>query len=63
MLKTETPSSDHAQLDQYATADLVNTLIDDQAAAVRAVRQAAPRIAAAVTAALPRCAAGRARQR
>ncbi|MFL6706780.1 MAG: N-acetylmuramic acid 6-phosphate etherase [Massilia sp.] len=58
MLKTETPSSDHAALDQYPTADLVTTLIDDQMAAVRAVRQAAPRIAAAVTAALPRIEAG-----
>ena len=58
MLKTETPSSEHAALDQYPTADLVATLIDDQMAAVRAVRQAAPRIAAAVTAALPRIEAG-----
>jgi N-acetylmuramic acid 6-phosphate etherase len=58
MLKTETPSSEHAQLDQYATAELVTTLIDDQNAAVRAVRLAAPRIAAAVTAALPRIEAG-----
>ncbi len=58
MLKTETPSIDHAELDQYPTAELVNTLIDDQNNAVRAVRQAAPRIAAAVTAALPRIEAG-----
>lgn len=58
MLKTETPSSDHAELDQYPTAELVATLIDDQLNAVRAVRQAAPRIAAAVTAALPRIDAG-----
>jgi N-acetylmuramic acid 6-phosphate etherase len=58
MLKTETPSLDHAALDQYPTADLVTTLIDDQQAAVRAVRQAAPRISAAVTAALPRIEAG-----
>lgn len=58
MLKTETPSADHAELDQYPTAELVTTLIDDQMAAVRAVRLAAPRIAAAVTAALPRIKAG-----
>lgn len=58
MLKTETPSSDHAELDQYSTAQLVTTLIDDQMTAVRAVRLAAPRIAAAVTAALPRIEAG-----
>ena len=58
MLKTETPSADHAELDQYPTAELVTTLIDDQQGAVRAVRQAAPRIAAAVTAALPRIEAG-----
>ncbi|MDQ2991124.1 MAG: N-acetylmuramic acid 6-phosphate etherase, partial [Pseudomonadota bacterium] len=54
MLKTETPSQDHAQLDQYPTAELINTLVDDQLTAVKAVRAAAPRLAAAVTAALPR---------
>jgi N-acetylmuramic acid 6-phosphate etherase len=58
MLKTETPSQDHAQLDQYPTAELVNVLVDDQLNAVNAVRAAAPRIAAAVTAALPRMEAG-----
>ena len=58
MLKTETPSPEHAQLDQYSTAELVTTLIDDQMTAVRAVRLAAPRLAAAVTAALPRIEAG-----
>jgi N-acetylmuramic acid 6-phosphate etherase len=58
MLKTETPAQDHAQLDQYPTADLVNVLVDDQLNAVNAVRAAAPRIAAAVTAALPRMEAG-----
>ncbi|WP_426113997.1 N-acetylmuramic acid 6-phosphate etherase [Massilia sp. PWRC2] len=58
MLKTETPSAAHAELDQYPTAELVTTLIDDQMAAVRAVRLAAPRLAAAVTAALPRIEAG-----
>jgi N-acetylmuramic acid 6-phosphate etherase len=58
MLKTETPAQDHARLDQYPTAELVNVLVDDQLNAVNAVRAAAPRIAAAVTAALPRIEAG-----
>jgi N-acetylmuramic acid 6-phosphate etherase len=58
MLKTETPSHDHSQLDQYPTEDLVNVLVDDQRGAVNAVRAAAPRIAAAVEAALPRVEAG-----
>lgn len=58
MLKTETPAQDHASLDQYPTAELVNVLVDDQLNAVNAVRAAAPRIAAAVTAALPRVEAG-----
>ena len=58
MLKTETPSQDHAQLDQYPTADLVSVLVDDQLNAVNAVRAAAPALAAAVEAALPRVEAG-----
>jgi N-acetylmuramic acid 6-phosphate etherase len=58
MLKTETPSQDHPQLDQYPTGDLVNALVDDQLNAVNAVRAAAPGIAAAVAAALPRVEAG-----
>jgi N-acetylmuramic acid 6-phosphate etherase len=58
MLKTEAPSLDHAQLDQYPTTELINALVDDQHLAVKAVRAAAPRIAAAVTAALPRIEAG-----
>jgi N-acetylmuramic acid 6-phosphate etherase len=58
MLKTETPSQDHSQLDQYPTEDLVNVLVDDQFNAVNAVRAAAPRLAAAVAAALPRLEAG-----
>jgi len=58
MLKTETPAAVHTELDQYPTAELVNALVDDQFAAVEAVRAAAPRIAAAVTAALPRIEAG-----
>ncbi|QOY94504.1 N-acetylmuramic acid 6-phosphate etherase [Massilia sp. UMI-21] len=58
MLKTETPAQDHASLDQYPTVELVKVLVDDQLNAVNAVRAAAPRIAAAVTAALPRVEAG-----
>ncbi|WP_267878274.1 N-acetylmuramic acid 6-phosphate etherase [Massilia litorea] len=58
MLKTETPAQDHALLDQYPTAELVNVLVDDQINAVNAVRAAAPRIAAAVAAAVPRMEAG-----
>lgn len=58
MLNTETPASQHASLDQYPTTELVNVLVDDQFKAVEAVRAAAPRIAAAVTAALPRMEAG-----
>ena len=58
MLKTETPAQDPAQLDQYPTTELVNALVDDQLNAVNAVRAAAPRLAAAVTAAVPRMEAG-----
>jgi len=58
MLKTETPALAHAELDQYPTAELVNALVDDQLNAVNAVRAAAPRLAAAVTAAVPRMEAG-----
>lgn len=58
MLKTETPDQQHAELDQYPTAELISVLVDDQLQAVNAVRAAAPRIAAAVTAAVPRMEAG-----
>ena len=58
MLNTESPSQAHAALDQYPSAELVNVFVDDQFQAVEAVRRAAPRIAAAVTAALPRMEAG-----
>jgi N-acetylmuramic acid 6-phosphate etherase len=54
MLNTETPAPQHATLEQYPTVDLVNVLVE----AVEAVRAAAPRIAAAITAALPRIDAG-----
>ena len=58
MLKTEAPSLEHVQLDQYPTTKLIDALVDDQLGAVSAVRAAAPRIAAAVAAALPRIEAG-----
>jgi N-acetylmuramic acid 6-phosphate etherase len=58
MLKTETPDTEHTLLDQYPSGELVAVLVDDQLNAVNAVRQAAPRIAAAVDAALPRIEAG-----
>ncbi|HAT31934.1 MAG TPA: N-acetylmuramic acid 6-phosphate etherase [Janthinobacterium sp.] len=58
MLITEAPSAQHADLDRYAVPELVAALVDDQAGAVEAVRRAAPAIAAAVGAALPRLAAG-----
>jgi N-acetylmuramic acid 6-phosphate etherase len=58
MLKTETPDQRHADLDLYPTAELVAVLVDDQINAVNAVRAAAPAIARAVDAALPRIEAG-----
>jgi N-acetylmuramic acid 6-phosphate etherase len=58
MLNTELPSQEHAGLDQYPVADLVDTLIADQFNAVRAVHNAAATITAAVDAAAPRIAAG-----
>ncbi|WP_395404213.1 N-acetylmuramic acid 6-phosphate etherase [Pseudoduganella sp. UC29_106] len=58
MLKTETPSSLHTGLDQYPTEQLVSAFVDDQLNAVEAVRKAAPSIAKAITAAVPRIEAG-----
>lgn len=58
MLKTETPSTQHALLDQYPVTELVTAFVDDQFNAVQAVRDATPRIAAAITAAVPRIDAG-----
>lgn len=58
MLKTEQPSAEHPQLDQYPVTSLVNALVDDQARAVQAVQAAAPLISAAVEAMVPRIAAG-----
>ncbi|WP_431049585.1 N-acetylmuramic acid 6-phosphate etherase [Roseateles sp. L2-2] len=57
-LNTETPSTLHQDLDLYDSTRLMEVFIDDQRAAVEAVRAAAPALAAAVDAALPRIAAG-----
>jgi N-acetylmuramic acid 6-phosphate etherase len=58
MLKTESPSLQHRELDQYPLEQLVAVLVDDQWQAVQAVRQAAPAIAQAIAAALPRLEGG-----
>jgi len=58
MLKTETPNPQHRALDEYATPDLVDAFVNDQAQAIAAVRRAGPQIAAAVDAAVPRIARG-----
>jgi len=58
MLNTETPSTRHPDLDTYATPALLEAFIEDQNAAVAAVKAAAPQLAAAVDAALPRIRAG-----
>ncbi|OWQ46493.1 N-acetylmuramic acid 6-phosphate etherase [Roseateles noduli] len=57
-LNTETPSALHQDLDLYDSARLMEVFIDDQRAAVEAVRAAAAALAAAVDAVLPRIAAG-----
>ncbi|MCE4553835.1 N-acetylmuramic acid 6-phosphate etherase [Roseateles cellulosilyticus] len=58
MLNTETPSTRHPDLDTYDTPALLDAFIDDQAAAIAAVKAAAPQLADAVDAALPRIRAG-----
>lgn len=58
MPNTETPSTEHLDLDLYPVPELVGALIDGQFEAVQAVRDAAPAIAAAVEAAWPRIKAG-----
>ena len=58
MLNTETPSTRHPDLDRYATPALLDAFIADQIDAVAAVQAAAPQLAAAVDAALPRIRAG-----
>ena len=54
VLKTETPSLQHQNLDEYSVNDLVNAFADEQLDAVNAVRAASAEIAAAVDAAMPR---------
>ena len=56
--ETETPHPDHPNLDEYPTDTLVDALVEDQGFAAEAVRRAAPSIAAAVDAAVPRLEAG-----
>jgi len=51
MLKTETPSGRHPDLDQYATPDLVRAFTEDQVLAAGVVHAAADQIARAVDAA------------
>lgn len=58
MLHTERPSDEHAELDRYPTLNLVQALAADQQQALQAVLDAAPRLALAVEAALPRIEAG-----
>lgn len=58
MLITETPSTLHAQLDQYPTEDLVAAFVDDQRMAVSAVRAATADLARAVDSAAVRLARG-----
>jgi N-acetylmuramic acid 6-phosphate etherase len=58
MLKTESPSTQHSQLDLYSVEELVDALVDDQALAAQAVKAASSSISAAVTAMASRIAAG-----
>ena len=57
-LNTEAPSEHHPDLDLYDSLRLMEVFIDDQRAAVAAVRAAAGALASAVDAALPRLMAG-----
>lgn len=54
MLNTESPNTQHTDLDLYATEDLVSALVEDQVHAVQAVRTAGVDLARAVDAAVPR---------
>lgn len=58
MLKTETPSLLHPDLDQYPSDALVAALVDDQFGAIAAVRAASAEIVRAVDAAVPHIKAG-----
>ena len=57
-MRTESTDPQHADLDLYPVERLVCVLVDDQLDAVNAVRAAAPDIARAVEAAVPRMRAG-----
>jgi len=57
-LNTEQADARHPQLDRYDTPELIAAFVDDQHGAVAAVRAAAPELARAVDAAVPRIAAG-----
>jgi N-acetylmuramic acid 6-phosphate etherase len=57
-LRTEQPHPEHARLDGYDTGALVQALVADQALAAAAVQAAAPALARAVDAAVPRLRAG-----
>jgi N-acetylmuramic acid 6-phosphate etherase len=57
-LRTESLHPAHEALDTYPTADLVAAFVADQALAAQAVAAAAPQLAAAVDAAVPRLQAG-----
>ena len=56
--RTEQPYPGHERLDEYGTRELVDVLINDQASAAVAVRDASAQIAMAVEAAVPRLEAG-----
>jgi N-acetylmuramic acid 6-phosphate etherase len=58
LIKTETPSTAHPDLDLYPLPQLISAFVEDQVEAVNAVRAAGPQLAAAVLAALPRIQAG-----
>ncbi len=58
ILPTEQFDPRHARLDDYDTPALVGAFVDDQLQAVNAARAAAPSLAAAVDAAVPRIRAG-----
>ena len=55
---TESANPQHADLDLYSVERLVDTLVDDQAGAVNAVRASRGALARAVHAAVPRIASG-----
>jgi N-acetylmuramic acid 6-phosphate etherase len=55
---TELPSTEHADLDLYDTAQLVQALVSSQRRAVQAVDAASAALALAVDASLPRMRAG-----